>query len=187
MKEVKIGEQIWMTKNLNVDKFRNGDPIPHAKTSEEWEEAAENGQPAWCYYDNDPANGKKYGRLYNWYAINDPRGLAPEGWKIPTDADWSQLTDFLGGHSAAGSKMKSSGGWDKNGNGTNDSGFSALPGGLRYSYGEFKYLGEYGYWLSSEEYTKNSAQARFLVYRNNGIGRFYLTKGKGFSVRCIRD
>lgn len=74
MEEVKIGDQIWMTRNLNVDKFCNGDPIPETKTNEEWIKAGENGKPAWCYYDNDPANGEKYGKLYNWYAVNDPRG-----------------------------------------------------------------------------------------------------------------
>ena len=83
--EITIGRQVWMTENLNVDKFRNGDPISHAKTDEEWVKAGENGSPAWSHYDNDPANGEKYGKLYNWYAVNDSRGLAPEGWKIPSD------------------------------------------------------------------------------------------------------
>jgi len=87
--EVTIGNQVWMSQNLNVDKFRNGDPIPHAETREEWEKAGENRHPAWCYYDNDSANADKYGKLYNWYAVNDPRGLAPEGWKIPSHEDWT--------------------------------------------------------------------------------------------------
>jgi len=109
--EVTIGKQVWMIENLNVDKFRNGDPIPHAKTKEEWEKAGEEGKPAWCYYDNDPANGKKYGKLYNWYAVNDSRGLAPDGYHIPSHAEWEKLTDFLGGNSVAGAKMKSKSGW----------------------------------------------------------------------------
>lgn len=75
---VTIGTQVWRTKNLDVATFRNGDSIPQAKTNEEWEKAAENQQPAWCYYNNDPANGAKYGKLYNWYAVNDSRGLAPD-------------------------------------------------------------------------------------------------------------
>ncbi len=79
MKEIKIGDQIWSTENLNVDKFRNGDPIPLVKTEDDWEKACDNKEPAWCYYDSDPANGEKYGALYNWYAVIDPRGLAPEG------------------------------------------------------------------------------------------------------------
>lgn len=144
-KEVTIGNQVWMSENLNVDKFRNGDPIPQAKTDEEWQEAGINQQPAWCYYDNDPANGEKYGKLYNWYAVNDPRGLAPKGWKIPSDEEWSRLTDFLGGERVAGTKMKYTDFWadyeGKSGNGTNESGFSGLPGGYRNSIGTFDYIG----------------------------------------------
>lgn len=86
-KTVKIGDQIWMAENLNVEKFRNYETIPEAKTKSEWEEAGENKQPAWCYYDNDPVNGAKYGKLYNWYAVIDPRGLAPSGWHIPNEAE----------------------------------------------------------------------------------------------------
>ena len=84
----KIGKQYWTTKNLNVSRFRNGDPIPEAKTKDEWIQAGIKKQAVWCYYDNDFKNGTKYGKLYNWYAVNDPRGLAPEGWDIPTDDDW---------------------------------------------------------------------------------------------------
>ena len=109
---VTIGSQVWMTKNLDVATFRNGDPIPEAKSNEEWEKAGENKQPAWCYYNNDPANGAKYGKLYNWYAVNDSRGLAPVGYHIPSDAEWTKLTDFLGGESVARTKMKSKSGWN---------------------------------------------------------------------------
>jgi uncharacterized protein (TIGR02145 family) len=109
---ITIGTQVWMTKNLDVATFRNGDPIPQAKTNEEWIKAGENQQPAWCYYDNAPANGAKYGKLYNWYAVNDSRGLAPVGYHIPSDAEWTKLTDFLGGESVAGTKMKSKSGWN---------------------------------------------------------------------------
>ena len=105
-----IGTQVWTTKNLDVSTFRNGDVIPQASTDEAWKAAGENKQPAWCYYDNDPKNGTKYGKLYNWYAVNDPRGLAPAGYHIPTDAEWTVLTDYLGGE--AGKKMKSTTGWD---------------------------------------------------------------------------
>jgi len=107
---VTIGTQVWMTKNLDVATFRNGDPIPQAKTDEEWEKSGENQQPAWCYIDSDPANGAKYGKLYNWYAVNDSRGLAPEGYHIPSDTEWTQLDDFLA--SEAGKKMKSTSGWE---------------------------------------------------------------------------
>ena len=104
---VKIGNQIWMTQNLKVAHFRNGDSVPYAKTAEEWEKAGKEQKPAWCYYNNDPANDSKYGKLYNWYAVNDPRGLAPAGWHIPSDVEWKQLTDFIGGNQAAGKKLKS--------------------------------------------------------------------------------
>ena len=105
---VTIGTQIWTTKNLDVSTFRNGDVIPQASTDEAWKAAGENKQPAWCYYDNDTANASKYGKLYNWYAVNDPRGLAPAGYHIPTDAEWTVLTDYLGGYGIAGKKMKMS-------------------------------------------------------------------------------
>jgi uncharacterized protein (TIGR02145 family) len=103
---VTIGTQVWTTKNLDVSTFRNGDVIPQATTDEAWEAAGENKQPAWCYYDNDTANASKYGKLYNWYAVNDPRGLAPAGYHIPTDAEWTVLTDYMGGEGIAGKKMK---------------------------------------------------------------------------------
>lgn len=153
-KEVTIGEQVWMTENLNVDKFRNGDTIPHAKTDEGWEKAAENKQPARCYYDNDPSNGEKYGKLYNWYAVNDARGLAPDGWKIPTSADWTDLADFLGGTSDAGGKLKETGTthWDSPNTGaTNETGFTALPGGYRRYDGKFGDFGSYGTLWSATE------------------------------------
>ena len=109
-KSVKIGTQTWMAENLNVPTFRNGDLIPEAKTNEEWGKAEKEGKPAWCYYDNDPKNGAKYGKLYNWYAVNDSRGLAPDGWHICTYAEWSTLINHLGDD--AGKKMKSTTGWN---------------------------------------------------------------------------
>ena len=190
-KEVTIGKQVWMTQNLNVDKFRNGDPIPEAKTDEEWRKAGENGEPAWCYYNNNPDNGDRYGKLYNWYAVNDPRGLAPEGWKIPSDEEWSRLADFLGGESVAGTKMKSTDFWadyeGKSGNGTNESGFSALPGGGRNGDGTFGAIGKYGYWWSSTENFTFNAWYRDLDYLVGLVGRSTSYKEFGFSVRCLRD
>ena len=107
-----IGNQTWAIKNLDLDAFRNGDTIPQAKTNKEWIAAGKNKQPAWCYRDNDPKNGTKYGKLYNWYAVNDARGLAPMGWHVPTDQEWTVLSTFLGGEDIAGEKMKSSSGWN---------------------------------------------------------------------------
>lgn len=189
--EVSIGEQVWMNENLNADKFRNGDPIPHAKTNEEWEKAGKNGQPAWCYYDNNPDHEDRYGKLYNWYAVNDPRGLAPEGWKIPSDEDWSRLTDFLGGQIVASEKMKFTDFWadkdGKPGHGTNESGFSGLPGGARGRDGTFSLVGEGGYWWSSTEDNIDIAWYRHLYY---DVGPVYWDgsfKGSGLSVRCLRE
>lgn len=108
-KSVKIGTQTWMTENLNVSTFRNGDPIPEAKTNEEWEKAGKAGKPAWCYYDNDPNNGKKYGKLYNLHAVNDERGLAPKGWRLANFYDWDI---FLNDDRTEGKKLKSSNGWE---------------------------------------------------------------------------
>ena len=146
----RIGNQIWMQQNLNVDRFQNGDIIPEAKTNEEWIKAGDSFQPAWCFYDNKSSNGVKFGRLYNWYAINDPRGLAPEGWRIPSNLDWTEVIKSLGGKEVAGEKMNSSYGWRDKGNGTNSSGFNGLPGGYRfYKYG-FIDIGSFGYFWSSE-------------------------------------
>ncbi len=189
MEEIKIGDQIWSVKNLDVDTFRNGDPIPHAATDEQWEEAGENGTPAWCYYDNDPANGETYGKLYNWYAVNDPRGLAPEGWHVPSDDEWTTLTDLLGGWASEdpGTKMKSTSGWEEDGNGTNESGFAGLPGGFRYLYGTFNAIGYHGHWWSSTVYDLDTALSRRLDCNNGNVGRYLYNKVYGFSVRCLRD
>ena len=127
-KSVIIGKQEWMVENLNDNHFRNGNPILEAKSEEEWIKAGKEQSPAWCYYDNEPENGEKYGKLYNWYAVNDPRGLAPEGWHIPSDDEWSQLIDFCGEKSIADSLMESNSEW---GNNNNENSFKALPGGHR--------------------------------------------------------
>jgi uncharacterized protein (TIGR02145 family) len=182
-----IGKQIWMTENLSVDKFRNGDPIPEAKTNEEWVKAGENKQPAWCYYDNDIAKGTKYGKLYNWYAVTDSRGLAPVGWHIPSDSEWTSLTGYLGGNSKAGKKMKSTSGWAGSGNGNNESGFFGLPGGFRFTNGTFLNVGKNGYWWSSTENDADTAWYRDLYYTNDYVFRFNYKKEDGFSVRCIKD
>ena len=138
--EIKIGTQIWMSENLNISHFRNGDIIPEAKTAEEWKEARIKKQPAWCYYNNNLENGEIYGKLYNWYAVNDKRGLAPVGFHVPSDDEWTALSDYLGGEDIAGGKLKSTIGWNNN-SATNSSGFSALPGGYRYSNEAFNYIG----------------------------------------------
>ena len=187
-RSVKIGDQVWMVENLNAGHFRNGDPIPHAVTAEQWVQSGKEGKPAWCYYENREEHGEKYGRLYNWYAVTDARGLAPEGWHVATDADWRQVTDFLGGEDAAGTKMKNKSGWPgEEGNGTNESGYSGLPGGSRNLFGEFAYGEEAGYWWTSTSEDRELAWYRVIdrspwyVYRTN------YSKANGLSVRCVRD
>ena len=184
---VKIGNQIWMTQNLKVAHFRNGDSVPYAKTAEEWEKAGKEQKPAWCYYNNDPANDSKYGKLYNWYAVNDPRGLAPAGWHIPSDVEWKQLTDFIGGNDAAGKKLKSVSGWELNGNGTNESGFNGLPGGYRYDYGFFNYGGLFAVWWASPVNYTSFAWLYYQAYNFGNAFRYFPTKAFGFSVRCVKS
>ena len=185
--EIKIDNQVWMAKNLGVDKFCNGDLIPEAKTEEEWKKADQNKQPAWCYFNNEPSNGAKYGKLYNWYAVKDPRGLAPKGWHIPSDAEWTKLINFLGGKGVAGTKMKSSAGWKNNSNGSNVSGFNGLPGGCRDEDGDFKNIEEDGYWWSSSEDDGDDALLLSLSYMRGYTFRFDYYKAEGLSVRCLRD
>jgi uncharacterized protein (TIGR02145 family) len=111
IKSVTIGSQVWMVENLNVSTFRNGVSIPEAKSDEEWNKARENKQPAWCYYDNDPKNGVKYGKLYNWYAVVDTNGICPQGWHVPSYKEWETLVSYLGEN--PGTKMKAKSGWNK--------------------------------------------------------------------------
>jgi uncharacterized protein (TIGR02145 family) len=184
---VTIGDQVWMTKNLNVDKFRNGDPIPEAKTNEEWIKAGENKQPAWCYYENDPANGEKYGKLYNWYAVNDPRGLAPEGWHVPSEEELQDLFIYLGGRKMAGIALKNDTGWFKKGNGTNESGFSALPGGHRHLDGIFDAAESIGNWWTSSVFKENLFINLYLFHKKRKGMITMVPANAGASVRLIQD
>ena len=182
---VSIGNQCWMKENLKVTHYKNGDVIPQVQDKQAWAKLTTG---AWCYYNNDASNGTKYSKLYNWYAVHDPRGLAPNGYHIPTDEEWKKLTDYLGEESEAGTKMKSTSGWNNNGNGTNSSGFSGLPGGYRGDDGTFNYIGNYGYWWSSTDYNTYNAWFRSLNYFNGNVYRYvYFGKENGFSVRCLRN
>ena len=189
--EVTIGNQIWTSKNLDVSTFRNGEAIPEAKSEKEWVKAGESKQPAWCYYDNDVQNGKKYGKLYNWYAVIDSRGLAPKGYHIPSDAEWTILTDFLGGMDQAADKMKSKTGWQNNGkksgNGTNSSGFNGFPVGNRYGMGQFFNVGNYCLWWSSTEHDAGNAWYRNLHSNSGVVNRSVNDWEVGLSVRCLRE
>jgi uncharacterized protein (TIGR02145 family) len=184
---VTIGTQVWEAENLNVSAFRNGDIIPEAKSPEEWTKAGNDNKPAWCYYNRDGTNDAKYGKLYNWYAVHDARGLAPVGWHIPSDDEWTILGNSLGGDSIAGYKMKSTIGWDENGNGDNSSGFIALPGGTRTNSGGFYYTGSYGYFWSCTGYDGGRAGCRYLNFNFSLLHRANFSTGCGFSVRCVKD
>lgn len=180
---VEVGSQSWMTKNLNVDHFANGDPIPQAQSASEWERASLEKRPAWCYYNSDPSSGNLYGKLYNWYCVNDPRGLAPSGWHVPSDAEWTKLTDYLGGEAVAGTKMKAMTMWENNGHGDNSSRLAGLPGGFRYSDGSFEGIGQVGTWWSSSSEASN----RTLYFNRPRVVRYTYPMSSGFSVRCVRN
>jgi uncharacterized protein (TIGR02145 family) len=192
---VKIGGQEWMVNNLDVGYFRNGDTIPQAKTAKECFEAGQAGKAAWCYYNNEAGNNKKYGKLYNWYAVNDPRGLAPKGWHVPSDKEWKKIIAYLGGEEVAGSKMKSTSGWEKDGNGTNSSGFAALPGGRVACTGGFSNFNHEGNWWGSTEEKpyiagdKSHGAFSFVLY--SSFAGAEINKGDckeaAYSVRCIKD
>ena len=182
---VTICNQTWTKSNLNVSKYRNGDVIPQVTDPAAWANLTTG---AWCYYNNDPANGPIYGKLYNWYAVNDPRGLAPSGWHVPTDVEWTSLANCLGGEAVAGGKMKATTLWDSPNTGaTNSSDFTSLPGGVRYPNGSSQFQGySSNYWTS----TLNNTTAFF---RNNVSVNATLFRGTdgdfktAISVRCIKN
>ena len=189
-KTIKHGLQEWTASNLDVSQFRNGDAITEAKTNEEWIAAGSEGKPAWCYFNNDPENGKKFGKLYNWYAINDPRGLVAKGWHVPASPDWKTLIRNLLGIDVAGTKLKSKTGW-KSKNGTDNIGFDALPGGYRNEKGEFKDLGTKCQWWNNSEpvEVKKSNTIYSIMLSDNSYEVSYIKvkKETGLSVRLIKD
>ena len=202
LESVKIGKQIWMKKNLDVVHYRDGTPIRHCKTEEEWTDAAGKEEGAWCYYDNYPANGKIYGKLYNWYAVNDSRGLAPTGWHIPSDAEWKELEMCIGmsveeldkGYGRGdneGSKL--AGNYDlwpddllRKSSEFGKSGFNAIPGGFRGDKGWFDFVGSLCILWSSTKYKSLLPLSRSLSFSEN-LHRGCGSKGNGYSVRCIKD
>ncbi len=185
-KTVKIGTQEWMAENLNVEHYLNGDVIPQVQGDEDWSKLKIG---AWCYYENETEKGITYGKLYNWYAVADPRGLAPVGWHIPSDDEWTQLTNYLGGDTVAGGKLKATTVWlTPNADVTNESDFTALPGGVRAdNYGYFDYVGLHGSFWSSSEYLLFYAWFRVMVFDNLVVDRAFSDKPIGMSVRCVRD
>jgi len=179
---IQINEDVWSTENSRVLKFRNGDLIPHAETNESWETLYDQEKPAWCYLNNNPENGI----LYNWYAVNDSRKLAPKGWHVSTSNEFERLIKSFGGKDKAGLKLKTKEGWIENGNGNNESGFSGRPGGLRWYFGKFD-LTENGYWWCSDDKSSIHANSLLLVYQKDLVDIVSNNKGTGLSVRFVKD
>jgi uncharacterized protein (TIGR02145 family) len=190
IKTIKIADQEWMVENLDLDHFRNGDIIPETKSNKDWWKSGEMKKPAWCYYKNKSENGIIYGKLYNWYAVNDPRSLAPEGWHIPSQNEFQKLIKAV---NSDGNALKAVGQGKGKGAGTNTSGYSALLSGFRDGKGVFSYLGTYTYFRSSTEYDLTS-QISISFVLSMCLGRkvplidlIGYKKYFGLSVRCIKD
>jgi uncharacterized protein (TIGR02145 family) len=185
---VTIGSQVWMAENLKVTHYRNGDEIPNVTNGTDWGNLTTG---AYCNYNNNVSNVAVYGRLYTWDAVNDSRNIAPAGWHVPSDAEWQTLVDYLGGQTIAGGKMKETGTahWNSPNTGaTNESGFSALPGGNRDSIGAFVAQGSNALFWSSTEGDTCGAWGRSLSYEVSAVGQHnYGHKQNGFSVRCVKD
>ncbi len=188
--EVQIGNQIWASENLNINQFINGDSIPEAKTSEDWVKYINEKKPAWCYYNNDPLNGAKYGKLYNYYVITDSRGISPKGWKIPTSNDWNLLSKHYDGGSIGSREanyLKARGKWAESNISeeqkfSNTSGFTALPGGYIQSNGVFMYETFWGLWWKSDG-------GSFLLSYDSHLsstGNFQNTL-PGLSIRLVKE
>ena len=198
---VKIGDQRWMAENLRATKYNEGTDIPLVTDGTAWENLT---TPGYCWYDTTGTNYATYsqdtfGFLYNWYAIdtlsNGDKNVCPVDWHVPTDGEWDILRDYLdpsanGSNNTAGGKMKEAGlvHWNSpNTSATNESGFAGLPGGFRFTDGSFLLIGNFGDWWSSTESDTASAWYRFLDYVSGNVDRNNNNKGRGFSVRCLRD
>jgi len=195
---VLIGDQCWMAENLKVTHYRNGDPIPNVTDAGEWGGLSTG---AYCDYDNDEGNVDTYGRLYNWYVVDDSHNIAQEGWHVPSDSEWKQLEMYLGMSQEEadttgwrgtdeGGKLKEAGTthWQSPNTGaTNESGFTALPGGYRNTGSSFYGMGLMAYFWSSTEGGRYGTWVRYLDFSSSQINRSYFTKRFGFSVRCVKD
>ena len=191
---VAIGDQCWFAENLRNEHYANGDAIPGELSDGEWSSTTsgavtvfgEGTSPVWSGSDDEVSNLADYGRLYNWYAVDDARGLCPSGWHVPTDQEYTTLIDGLGGTSVAGGKMKSSPEDSPAWNGTNTSDFSGLAGGYRSLNGDFNFEGNDGYFWSASAYGTD-AWFRRLSGVSTGVYRYDYSQRSGFSVRCVRD
>lgn len=188
-KTVKIGDQWWIAENLKTTKYSNGDSILNVTESSDWKNLTTG---AYCWYNNDSASyAATYGALYNWYAVDNSSGLCPTGWHVPTDAEWTILTDFLGGESVASGHLKETGTvhWNSpNTRATNSSGWTALPGGNRFRNGvDFYNIGYTGHWWSSSAYSPTAVWDRKMNYNDSNVKRSLRSMSYGLSVRCVRN
>jgi uncharacterized protein (TIGR02145 family) len=185
---VRIGAQTWMTDNLSVQFFRNGDPIPEAQTISEWLEAGVNRQPAWCHYENEEGYGIRYGKLYNWYAVIDPRNIAPAGFHIPSTYEWTLLLKYIE-KSSGKDVLHSLYEWSSEDFSFDSYGFGVLPSGMRNHKGEFVNRLKGGYFWTSTEMDQIFAFAREFGVNagNNASSEFGTNKIVGFSIRCIKN
>jgi len=184
---VTICSQVWMTKNLDVTTYRNGDPIPQVTDPVQWQNLTTG---AWAYVNNDPATNGNYGKIYNWYAVNDPRGLAPTGWHIPSQTEYTTLNNCLGGDYTAGGKLKTPGTSDwmaPNTGATNSSGFSGLPGGRRLVSGAYSMFGTWGFLWTSTSQSATQASSFYLAYSSSGSSFINYDNKEGGTVRCVKD
>jgi uncharacterized protein (TIGR02145 family) len=189
---VKIGTQEWLVENLKVTAYRDGTSIPNIASEVAWLALTNGG---WCNYSNDVQYDNLYGKLYNWYAVSNPKGLAPAGWHIPTDAEWATLVNYLGGPATAGRKLKEIGmaHWLSDNNGTttstNSSCFTALPGGFRDGGANalFSNINQNGYWWSSSDAGAAGAGSFVLSHGTTQTNSGATSKLAGYSVRCVKD
>lgn len=185
--DVTIGTQTWTGCNANTKFYNNGNPIPYVDDATTWASLTTG---AWCYYNDDPSTEATYGILYNWYATTDPRGIAPVGFHLPSDTEWTTLITFLGGSAVAGGKMKEEGlcHWaTPNTGATNTSLFTGLPGGYRADNGSYGNIGYFGSWWSSTENSTSNAWYHYLLYSNGNAYRVGGYKKAGVSVRFVQD
>lgn len=186
-KTIKIGDQIWMAENLRTTRYRDGTLIQNVQNDTQWERLKGG---AWSHYDNNTEYDEVYGKLYNWYAINNYHNLCPTGWHVPTDTDWNILVDSLGGDQIAGSKLKQIGTsrWLKlDINATNEIDFTALPGGSRAGNGSFLGIGYSAYWWTASSNNNSNSWYRRIVKNSRGLGRLDGTLSSGMSVRCVSN
>lgn len=186
---VKIGTQWWMAENLNAVVFSNGDSIKNYVDNSDWVNAGLDSLPAWCFYMNNSGIGDTHGRLYNWYVASDDRNVCPEGWHVPGIEEFDKLTDYLGGDTIAGAKMKPKGYWGPPNEGAeNESGFTALPSGGRLQIGEFYLIGNGTYYWNSSDYgLLNGGNCRILSSQHKGAVENGQSKYFGASIRCVKD